>query len=301
MKKIIITGANGYIGTRLTLALASKGYQVVALVDGRFQYDALLQNNNIVIIESALETIETLYDSREIEGADTIYHLAWSGVNALYRNDAEVQVQNVMFSLKVMEFAEHHKINKVIIPGSAAESGCGDGVISGKEIPSPSDMYSASKVAARYVCRKYAAQHNINLVWCLITSIYGPGRNDNNLISYVIKSLKNSEKPSTTKLEQQWDYIYIDDLINALVLLGEKGIGGKIYPIGSGTHKQMREYVETIRDLINPDLAIGIGDLPYKDPNKIDNQIMDISELMSDTGFEAEYSFANGIKNLIKE
>lgn len=301
MKKAIVVGANGYIGTRLSKSLAMAGVEVVALVDGRFSYDSLKNTNLINPVEFSLENIDDFYNRGDFEEVDVLYHLAWLGVNALYRNDSEVQVQNVMFSLKVMEFAKHYHICRVVFPGSAAESSCGDGSITGDENPAPSDMYSASKVAARYVCRKYAALNNIDLIYCLITSIYGPGRNDNNLISYVISSLLKGEKPSTTRLEQKWDYIYIDDLIKALVLLGDKGVGGKIYPVGSGTHRQMREYVDIIRNIVNPELTVGIGDLPYKNPNKIDNQIMDISELVMDTGFHPDYSFEEGIKIVIDE
>ena len=103
------------------------------------------------------------------------------------------------------------------------------------------------------------------------------------------------EKPSFTGLEQQWDYLYIDDLIDALVAVGEKGIGGKTYPIGSGENKQIVEYVKIIRDMIDPTLPLGIGDIPYKNKT-IDNQILDISELNEDTGFTARYSFESGIR-----
>lgn len=56
----------------------------------------------------------------------------------------------------------------------------------------------------------------------------------------------------------------------------------------------MIEYVQEIRSLIDPDLPIGIGDLPYKN-GKIDHQILDISELKRDTGFVPEFSFEKGI------
>jgi nucleoside-diphosphate-sugar epimerase len=110
----------------------------------------------------------------------------------------------------------------------------------------------------------------------------------------------NREKPLTTGLEQKWDYLYVDDLIRAFVLIGDKGIGGKIYPIGSGEQKQMCEYVEIIRNLIDPSLLLGIGEIPYKNPSKIDNQILDITELKLDTGFKAEYDFSRGIIETIK-
>ena len=297
MNKVLVIGANGFLGTKLTLALAGRGSKVVALVDKRFPYDSIKCQSNIETIEFVLEEIDSL-EGEAFSDIDVLYHFAWAGVNAAYRNESEVQVQNVMFGLKVMEFAERHHISKVIIPGSAAEVSCGDGMITGYETPAPSDMYSASKVATRYICMNFAKQHHVGLIWTLITSIYGPGRDDNNLISYTIKSLLKREKPSTTKLEQKWDYLHVEDLIRALVLLGEKGVCGKAYPIGSGEYRQMREYVEMIRDIIDPSLPIGIGDLPYKS-SKVDNQMMDISELIADTGFVPRYSFETGIREVI--
>lgn len=300
MKKVLIVGANGFLGSRLSIALANKGYRVVALVDKRFPYDKLRNIQNITIIEFILEELELVSEKSLLSGIDTLYHFAWAGVNALTRNESEIQVQNVMFGLKVLEFANRLKIKRVIIPGSAAEVSCRKGIITGNEIPAPSDMYSSAKVATRYICQTYARLHDIDLIWTLITSIYGPGRNDNNLITYIIQTLLKGEKPSTTGLEQKWDYLYIDDLLRALILLGEKGVGGKVYPIGSGEQKQMREYVEIIRKLIDPSLPIGIGEIPYKNPEQIDNQICDISELYQDTGFKAQYDFQRGINITIQ-
>lgn len=75
--------------------------------------------------------------------------------------------------------------------------------------------------------KAYCAFQGLDLIWPLITSIYGTGRDDNNLLSYVIKSFLKGEKPSTTKLEQRWDYLHVEDLMRALYLLGLKGKGGK--------------------------------------------------------------------------
>ena len=61
----------------------------------------------------------------------------------------------------------------------------------------------------------------------------------------------------------------------------------------------MNEYVEIIRRIINHDLPLGIGDLPYKNPNKIDNQMMDISALKRDTDFSPYVSFEEGISKTI--
>ena len=299
MEKALVIGANGFIGTKLSKKLAKEGYDVVAFVDKRYGYDALSGLKNIKMEEFTLEDIESLYNKPYLDGVDTIYNMAWAGVNANMRNAYMEQLKNVEYYLKVLLFAEHHGIQRVIVPGSASEVSCGEGIITGHEVPAPSDIYSSAKVAARYMSQTFARQHGISLVWTLITSLYGPGRDDNSIIPYTIKKLLSKEKPSFTGLEQQWDFMYVDDLITAFIALGNKGVGGKIYPIGSGEHRQIREYVEIIRNLIDPTLPLGIGDLPYKNSNKIDNQIMDISNLVLDTGFKANYSFEEGINETI--
>lgn len=298
-KKIIITGANGFIGSHLAGYLAAQGYQVVALVAKGFPYDFLLNRKNITCIEFTFDELKSLNSNPNIQGASLIYHLAWAGVSTTYKNEALTQAQNILYGIRLLEFADQNDIRRVIVPGSASEYACGQGVIDGHNTPAPSDLYSASKVATRYVCQTYARQHNIDFIWTAITSIYGPGRNDNNLISYAIKTLLKGEKPSFTGLEQQWDYLYIDDLMSALQAIGEKGKDGKIYPIGSGEHRQMCEYVKLLRDKIDPSLPLGIGDMPYKNKT-IDNQILDISELKTDTGFYPQYTFEKGIELTIK-
>ena len=299
MKTVIIVGANGFIGSHLSLHLAAQGYRVLALVAEGFPYDFLLGKTNISCIEFSFEHFDALAENEELREAEMIYHMAWAGVSTTFKNEAMTQAQNILYGLQVLELANTLGIKRVIVPGSASEYACGRGVIDGHNEPAPSDLYSASKVATRYVCQTYARQHDIDFIWTAITSIYGPGRNDNNLISYAIKTLLKGEKPSFTGLEQQWDYLYIDDLMAALQAIGEHGKGGKIYPIGSGEHRQMCEYVKLLRDKIDPTLPLGIGDMPYKNKT-IDNQILDITELKADTGFAPRFTFEQGIELTIQ-
>lgn len=295
MNKVVVVGANGFIGSHLCLHLATQGYQVIALVQKGFPYDILQNKDNITCLDFSFDDLHLLNGNPNLESATMLYHLAWAGVSTTFKNEAITQAQNVLYGIKVLEFADTNGIRRVIVPGSASEYACGKGIIDGHNNPAPSDLYSAAKVATRYVCQTYARQHNIQFLWATITSIYGPGRNDNNLITYAIKTLLQGEKPSFTGLEQQWDYLYIDDLMSALQAIGEKGIDGKIYPVGSGEHKQMAEYVKILRDKIDPSLPLGIGDLPYKNKT-IDNQVLDITALKVDTGFAPRYTFEQGIE-----
>ena len=121
-RKVAVLGANGFIGTRLCLGLAEQGTEVIALVDKNFKYSHLQGNKGITCIEFSLQELECLYDHVLLKDVDFLYHMAWAGVNANFRNDAEIQAQNIIFGLQVMEFAEHQGIKRVLVPGSAAEA-----------------------------------------------------------------------------------------------------------------------------------------------------------------------------------
>ena len=295
MQKVVVIGADGFLGSQLALRLGELGKDVLALIFKGAKCKTLAGKENILVQDFSFDNIFDIHP----KDYDTIFHMAWAGVNTSYKNDAQIQAQNILYGLNVLEWAKQNGIKRIIVPGSASEVSCGQGIITGNEIPAPSDIYSACKVATRYVCQTYARQHNLEFIWTLITSIYGPGRHDNNLITYSIQKLLKEEKPSYTKLEQQWDYLYIEDLVDALVALGEKGKSGKIYPIGSGNHQQISQYVYLLRDKINPTLPLRIGDYPYKNPDKIDNQVLDISSIKDDTGFEPKFDFETGIEETI--
>lgn len=298
MRKVLIIGANGFLGNKLTRYLLEKEVEIVAFVPTGFDYSNVSCLSGVSCVEFSFGAIEALDQIESIRGVDTIYNMAWIGVNAKDRNNAFLQLSNVKGNLEVAEFAKRNGIARLIVPGSAAQYACSGRVIDGTGSPGPSDLYSAAKVATYYYLNTYCSLNRIELIWPLVTSIYGTGRDDNNLLSYVIKSFLKGEKPSTTKLEQKWDYLHVDDLMVALYLLGQKGKGGMMYPIGSGENRTLREYVETIRDIIDPSLSIGIGDIPYKN-SKIDNQVLDISSLKEDTGFEPSISFSEGIQDVI--
>jgi UDP-glucose 4-epimerase len=294
LNNVIITGADGFIGSKLSIYFANKGKTVYALVHKTNNFS---DYENIIEIPFELDNIECIQGKLPMN-ADALIHLAWSGVSSDKKNDYEIQFPNVKYSLEVLKLAHKLLTKKVIFTGSVSEYAyCGE-VVTGNNIPSPSDYYSAAKVATHYTCDLYARQNDIHFNWLLISSIYGPGRNDNNLITYAIKSLLNGDVPSFTKLEQKWDYIYIDDLISAIYHIYLNGKKGRVYPIGSGHENSLYEYVTIIKNLINPSLKLGVGELPYK-TKRIDNSLVDITSLKEDTGFEPLCTFEYGIKKTI--
>lgn len=297
MERVLVTGAAGFIGQALVEKLLCENKKIIALVLPE-EAGRLKKQENLAFVEGNLDDADDIRSKLQNEKFDTIYHLAWVGVSTTYKNDRKLQMKNIEYAMFMMELAKEHGCQKIICTGSVSEYAYEDGAVDGTRAVSPADMYSATKAAVHIYCDLYARQNELDFNWVLIPSIYGPGRTDNNLITYAIQMLSAGKKPSFTKLEQKWDYIYIDDLILSLYLVGEKGRKNQVYVTGSGVSRPMCEYVEILKDQIDPDAELGIGDLPYK-TNRIDNSVVDITKLQSDTGYKPQVSFEEGIRNTI--
>jgi len=272
MKRAIISGAGGFIGTNLTKQLLAAGVEVFP-TDG-FASDELPY------------------------GADVFYHLAWKGMAPAHRNDFEMQYWNIEHSLYNVRLAASLGVKKFVLPGSTFEYLHHYAPINELAVPSPVNAYGSTKLAVRFLCGELATQLGLGLIYTVITGVYSADRRDGNVIYYVIDELLNSRKPSLTSLEQRWDYIHINDVCKALHLVGEKGKPGRFYSIGSGDNIPLRDYIFKIRDLIDPCLPLGIGEKP--NGGKLTSSCIDLTALSEDTGFVPDISFDKGIREVIE-
>ena len=117
-------------------------------------------------------------------------------------------------------------------------------------------------------------------------------------MTYTIETFLKGEKPVYGHLEQMWDFLYVKDVARALRLIGEKGFAGKVYGIGSGEYKSLREYITRIRDVIDPLIPLGIGENAYQSGRTF-SSCVNVYDLKKDTGFQPEYSFEDGIRRTV--
>lgn len=294
-KKAIVTGATGMLALALIRRLLKENYHVFAVIrPSSSRIKNIPENENITVVECDLAEISRL-SSLIACNCDAFYHFAWDSTYGAARNDMQAQIKNIEASVSAVRVAHELGCKVFLGAGSQAEYGRCDSIISPQTPTFPENGYGMAKLCAGQMTRVLCTQLGIKHIWCRIFSTYGPYDGSQTMVMSGILKMLNGERPQYTKGEQRWDYLYCDDAAEAFYLAAEKGTDGKVYCIGSGKTRMLKDYIYAIRDAINPQLQIGIGEIPY-----FENQVMylcaDISELTADTGFCPKYSFEEGIK-----
>lgn len=300
METVVITGADGFIGSHLTHYFTQCGLTVYALtVPNSPVVDRIKDIPNATVIQRELTEADTLL--QEIPEMPVAFvHLAWSGVSPESRNSVELQAKNVELCLQAVRLAAQLKSQRFILPGSTLEyTYCGQ-EINEKACPSPQNAYGAAKISTRYLCEAFCEELKLPYIYAVIAGIYAADRRDSNVIYYTISELLQGRKPRFTALEQLWDYVYIDDVARAFYLIATKGKGGAFYSIGHGDNWPLANYINQIRDLIDPSLPLGIGEIPYK-VGRLPSSCVDMTSLKKDTGFAPQIPFEVGIRRVIKK
>lgn len=295
--KVIITGASSPLGRALIDELLMHDIEVLAICRKNSErMKHIPEDKKIKVVECSLNELSEL----SWEGNyDVFYHFAWSSTAGNAARDViEAHVDNIKYTLDAVDLAKRLGCRRFIGSGSQAEYGRVNVKLNAEVPTNPESAYGMAKLCAGQMSRLKCEQLGMEHIWTRILSVYGPYDSDKTLVMSVVKNLLLGNRVSCTKGEQIWDLIYSKDAAKALYLLGKKGIPGKTYCIGSGIKKTIREYIEDIRDMINPGAEIGFGDIKYSE-KQVMYLVADIRELMKDTGFVAECSFEESVKEII--
>ncbi len=295
MNAAILTGATGFIGKWLTKYLLETGVDVTVIVRDKSKIENLF-GGSIHIYECEYCDYGTL----QIEEAeyDVFYHLAWDGVASEYKDRLDIQKRNLDMSVAALNLAERLRCKKFIATGTAAEYANCEKVMDFSQKQTPNDIYGAMKVAVYNLLNVLTRKKKIDFNWVILPSTYGEGRDNDNIITYTIEKLLKNEKPIYGNLEQLWDFMYVKEVTRALQLIGEKGKADKVYGIGSGQYRKLKDYIYEIRDAINPRLELGIGELPQMS-DKAHSSCVGTYDLIKDTNFQIEVEFSQGINSTI--
>lgn len=299
MNTVLITGATSMIGLALTEECLARGCRVVAVVRrGSAKLHCLPKAERLRVVQADLSELKTL-DAAAIGPCDVFYHLAWAYTDKAGRTDPAKQQANIAYTLDALELAARLGCQKFIGAGSQAEYGAHRQCPTGPDSPAePQIAYGICKYAAGKLGALQARQLGMDFIWVRIFSVYGPNDLPGTMIRTTVARLQHGDHCAFTAGTHLWDYLYSADAARAFWLIGEKAQGEKVYCLGSGTARPLREYILQLRDIIAPDAVPGLGEIPYPDGKGMDLGA-DITALCADTGWKPQTDFTAGVQALL--
>ncbi|MCT7605864.1 NAD-dependent epimerase/dehydratase family protein [Aliarcobacter butzleri] len=282
MKSILVTGANGFIGSALIESLESFGFNIIKFNSS----DGDISNYNFL----------KKYENMDI---DHIFHLAAKTfVPDSWENPLEFYKTSVLGTGQILELCRHKNIPLTFI--SAYLYGLPEKLpISEDDKVKSNNPYAHSKYLSEELCRFYSEYYNVKVTIARPFNIYGKNQKDMFLIPYIIKQVLNDDVINVKDLYPKRDYIYLDDLIDGLVKTIENKKQFSIYNFGSGSELSVQEIIDIIQKIAGTKKEI-ISEKQER-PNEIMNVIADITKAKYELGWEPKFSFEKGIKYIIED
>jgi len=292
--RVIITGANGFIGSTLVKKFYDNGYKVVSLVKSKEEDISSICNFSDVVY-SELSEKEYIINTLKSDEESVFYHLAWAGVNGKQKSDYATQIQNIQMACDCVEIAKEIGCKRFLCSGTIAE----------RAIESFSDlknsnkglMYAVAKNSTRMFAELLCKAISIEFVWMQFSNVYGSNNKTGNLISYTLSQLEKQEEATFGPAQQPYDFIYVDDLIEAVYRLGIKeSLNNNFYFIGSGKSDILKNYLITVGELAGKRQLVKIGVRP-DDGIRYNFEMFDNSDLVNEIGEYVKKPFNRYVKD----
>ena len=298
MKKVVVTGANGFVGSAVCKELLQQGIEVIAVVrneSGRLENISGLKG--LRIIYSDLENFGSLAEKISDRNIDVLYHFAWTGSSGPLRGNYDIQLKNVQYTCDTVKACKAMGCKRFVFASSIMEYEI-IALMKTETIPVKNTLYSSAKVAADYMARTIAGNLGVAYIRTVISNIYGPGEMSPRLINTSIRKMLKGEHCAFSAGEQMYDFIYVSDAAKAFVAIGSNGVPNRTYYIGSQNPRPLKEFLLTLRDCVDPSIEVGLGEVPF-DGVSLTYSEFDIHAVKNDTGFVPEVTFEEGINNTI--
>ena len=294
MQRVIITGADGFVGSNTVKYFIEQGCEVLAL-DILEKPNRLVLDKNLVYKQCDVFNIGELFDLIEKNYYDTFIHFAWQGSAGPARIDYNLQIKNALNTVECMKAAKELGCNRFVCAGSIMEYEVEAAVHSQGNKPVMAYIYGMGKHIAHSMCKSVAAQIGIDLLWPMITNAYGVGELSPRFVNTTLRKIINNEPLEFTSGTQNYDFVYVTDVAKAFYLIAKNGKPFCEYMIGSGYAKPLREFILEMINECAPDARPLFGDVPFTGTN-MPIETFSIENTKNDCGFTADISFAKGTK-----
>lgn len=294
MENVIITGADGFVGSYTVQYFLKQGIKVLALDIGekarRLEPDA-----NLTYMQCDVSDTKALLHSIPSDVYDTFIHFAWAGSAGPDRVDYHLQMQNALNTVACLKAAKELGCTRFVCAGSIMEYEVEAAVHAQGSKPGMGYIYGMGKHIAHCMCKSVAADIGIELIWPMITNAYGVGELSPRFVNTTLRKIINNNPLQFTAATQNYDFVYVTDVAKAFYLIAKNGKPYCEYMIGSSNARPLREFIIEMQQTLAPDATPLFGDVPFTGIN-MPLSVFDTKATENDCGFKAEISFAEGTR-----
>ncbi len=304
MKKVIVTGGAGFIGSHLTELLLSRGYHIIIIDDfstGKIaNIEPLLKSMKVDFIQGSITELPLLQNL--FQGVDFVFHqAALSSVPRSIEDPLSTNKVNITGTLNVLLAARDNNVKKVIYASSSSVYGDTPTLPKREDMVSnPQSPYALTKLVGEYYCRVFYQIYDLPTICLRYFNVYGPRQDSDSqyaaVIPIFITRLSQNKPPIIYgDGEQTRDFTFVKDVIQANIIGAESDACG-IFNIGRGENSTLNDLAKTITDLMGKDLQS-----EYQPPRVGDvrDSLADISKARA-IGYEPQYSLDKGLRETIK-
>ena len=287
MKKILITGATGFIGTHLIPQLI-KNHKVVGISKNKIKSSKNFISSNVDITNKNLK-IKNKY-------TDIIHMAAHSDVTYCNLNPTKCYELNVKSTQKMLEIARKNDSNFIFLSSSHVYGNPIKQPIIEDSLCNPSTHYASSKRMSEILCETYAKTYGLNIQVARLFSVYGPKSPKSNLIFNIMNQIINNSRIILGNTYPKRDFIFISDVIVGLTkILNSKKKGFQVYNLGSGKSVSVENIVKNCLTISNKKLKT-ISSKEKRRKNEIINIQANISKMEKEFNWKAEISLKKGLE-----
>lgn len=289
--RVFVTGGTGFIGKEVVNKLKKEGYNLLLL-------SRTLKGSNkegIKVIKGNLRNILSWQNQLKIFNPDAAIHIAWEG---LPDHSAHISKLNLEYSLNLTELLANIGCKRLIITGSGWEYGPQSGKMSEDTPCKLFDAFTAAKRALHMLGQEIANEKNMEFIWTRLFYVYGPAQQPKALIPHLINSAKSGKWPEIRNPKAKNDFIYVEDVAEALIKILNKGKNNNTYNIGSGKLTSVADIVKYVFD------RFGIKNVYHENRQEAKDlafnySFADTSKIKREIGWYPKTSTKEGIEKTI--
>jgi len=297
--KILVTGGGGFLGSNLVNRLTTIGANVVVLdLAGGSKCDS---NRQVQWIEGDFANPNVI-DSA-LRGIDIVYHLAWTTIPATSNKNPEFDVSsNLIGSIRLFDACVRNDIKKVVFSstGGTVYGDATTGLITETSPTNPQCSYGITKLAVEKYLGLFAHLNKLNYVVLRVSNAYGPHQDPKSRVGFIGAALTAAVKQQVLDI---WgdgqiirDYVFVDDIIDAMVLASAPDFANGVYHVSSGIGLKLNELVSILTVVSGLPIQVNYGPGRGFDVKRV---VLDNSKLCA-MGWSPKKDINDGIRRTLK-